>query len=75
MPNFCQIITRKVFLDEKFNKKSLNIPKEINLFSVAFNNCPKINPLIFNCWMRILKKVKNSVNGYLIEFNPYAKKI
>jgi protein O-GlcNAc transferase len=57
--------------DEKFNKISLNIPKESFVFG-CFNNCPKINPLIFNCWMRILKKVKNSVI-LLIEFNPYAK--
>jgi len=57
--------------DEKFNKKSLNIPEESFVFG-CFNNCPKINPLIFNCWMRILKNVKNSVI-FLVEFNPYAK--
>jgi len=27
----------------------------------CFNNCSKINPLIFNSWMNILKKTQNSV--------------
>jgi len=57
--------------DERFDKNSLNIPEGSFVFG-CFNNCPKINPIIFNCWMRILKKVKNSVI-LLVEFNPYAK--
>jgi predicted O-linked N-acetylglucosamine transferase (SPINDLY family) len=62
---------KESLVDEKFNKKSLNISEESLVFA-CFNNCPKINPFIFNCWMRILKKVKNSVI-LLIEFNPFAK--
>lgn len=57
--------------DDTFNKKSLNIPENSFVFS-CFNNRTKINPFIFNCWMRILKKVNNSVILF-VEFNSYAK--
>jgi len=57
--------------DDTFNKKSLNIPENSFVFG-CFNNNTKINPFIFNCWMRILKKVKNSVI-FIVEFNSFAK--
>jgi len=57
--------------DDTLNKKSLNIPENSFVFS-CFNNRTKINPFIFNCWMRILKKVNNSVILF-VEFDSYAK--
>lgn len=57
--------------DDTFNKKSLNIPENSFVFG-CFNNRTKINPFIFNCWMRILKKINNSVIVF-VEFNSYAK--
>jgi protein O-GlcNAc transferase len=72
MPNFFLPNNNKESLpDDKFDKKSLNIPENSFVFG-CFNNCTKINPFIFNCWMRILKKVKNSVILF-VEFNSYAK--
>jgi len=72
MPKFFLPNNNKASLpDDKFNKDSLNIPENSFVFG-CYNNCPKINAFIFNCWMRILKKVKNSVL-LLVEFNPYAK--
>ena len=72
MPNFFLPNNNKESIsDDKFNKKSLNIPDNSFVFG-CFNNNTKINPFIFNCWMRILKKVKNSVI-LLVEFNSYAK--
>ena len=57
--------------DDTLNKKNLNIPENSFVFS-CFNNRTKINPFIFNCWMRILKKVNNSVILF-VEFDSYAK--
>lgn len=57
--------------NDEISKKNFNIP-ERNFVFACFNNCTKINPFIFNCWMRILKKVNNSVILF-IEFNKYAK--
>jgi len=72
LPNFFLPNNNKEALpDNKFDKKTLNIPENSFVFS-CFNNCTKINPFIFNCWMRILKKVKNSVILF-VEFNSYAK--
>ena len=41
-------------------KESLGL-KENQFIFASFNNHAKINPIIFDSWMRILKKVKNSV--------------
>ena len=57
--------------DDTLSKKSLNIPENSFVFS-CFNNRTKINPFIFNCWMRILKKVNNSIILF-VEFDSYAK--
>ena len=71
MPEYFLPSNNKVSIpDEEFNKNNLHIPENSFVFG-CFNNCPKINPFIFNCWMRILKKVKNSVI-FLVEFNPFA---
>ena len=39
-------------------------------YQYDYNN--KINPEMFNCWMRILKKTKNSYIVFL-ESNSYSK--
>ena len=72
MPNFFLPNNNKESLpDDKFEKQNLKIPENSFVFS-CFNSSTKINPFIFNCWMRILKKVKNSVILF-VEFNSNAK--
>ena len=72
MPNFFLPNNNKESLpDDKFERKNLNIPENSFVFS-CFNNCTKINPFIFNCWMRILRKVENSIILF-VEFNSHAK--
>jgi len=42
-----------------YDRKKFNLP-ESNFLYCCFNSVYKINPLIFNSWMRILKKTKNT---------------
>jgi predicted O-linked N-acetylglucosamine transferase (SPINDLY family) len=53
------------------NKKDFNLP-ESGIIYGCLNNNNKINPEMFNCWMRILKKTKNSYIAFL-ESNNYSK--
>ena len=47
-------------IDKNYNSKKFNLPK--NKFKYCcLNNSEKINPLIFNSWMKILNKTKNTV--------------
>ena len=50
----------------KFSKKQLNIPEDHFVFN-CFNQIHKIQPNIFNCWMRILKIIKNSILWLLVD--------
>tara|TARA_Y100000590_G_scaffold370707_1_gene432700 strand:- start:2953 stop:5133 length:2181 start_codon:yes stop_codon:yes gene_type:complete len=53
-----------------FKKEELGLPEEGFVFC-SFNNYYKITPKIFDVWMRLLKKVKNSVL-WLAEGNNIA---
>jgi len=44
----------------KFNRKDFKLPKNTFVYC-SFNASYKINPLIFNSWMRILSETENSV--------------
>jgi protein O-GlcNAc transferase len=46
--------------EKSFSKKKFNLPEDKFIFC-CFNSSYKINPFIFNIWVKILKKVKKSV--------------
>ena len=46
--------------DRSFNRSEFGLPKDAIVFS-CFNNAYKLNPYIFEAWMRILAKVPESV--------------
>jgi len=55
LPSFTKFETSINFSKEKFNLE------EKKFIFANFNSQHKITPDIFSCWMRILKKVKNSI--------------
>jgi len=57
---------------KKFKRKDFNLPNNCFIFC-CFNNSYKINPVIFNVWMNILKKSNNSIL-WLLEENSLNKK-
>ena len=57
--------------EKKNFKKEFNLPQSGIIYG-CLNNNYKINPEMFNCWMRILKKTKNSYVAFL-ESNSYSK--
>lgn len=57
--------------NKNYNHKSFNLPESSFVFC-CFNNAYKINPPIFNSWMRILKKTKNTLL-FLFESNITSK--
>ena len=63
---------RQPISNEVFERKSLNLPEEDFVYC-SFNRPVKIDPSIFDAWMRILKRVPRSVL-WLIAFNELAKK-
>ena len=58
--------SKKKISDKIFTKKELGLPEDSFVFC-CFNNNYKITPQVFDIWMRILKKVKNSVLWILSE--------
>lgn len=72
LPNSYQVNSSKLSLSNKsFTKKEFGIPED-NFVFCSFNNSYKIKPTIFNSWMRILNRVKNSTLLILVE-NEKAK--
>jgi predicted O-linked N-acetylglucosamine transferase (SPINDLY family) len=57
--------------EKKNFKKDFNLPQSGIIYG-CLNNNYKINPEMFNCWMRILKKTKNCYIAFL-ESNSYSK--
>lgn len=71
LPNSYQVSNEKRFVsNKKFNKKDFNLPEDKFIFC-CFNNVTKINPRMFNIWMKILIKNKESVLWLLSE-NEYV---
>jgi predicted O-linked N-acetylglucosamine transferase (SPINDLY family) len=62
--------TKRSIPDLNFNREQFNLPKNSFVFA-CFNNHYKINPNIFNSWMKILKNVEGSVL-WLIETSEVA---
>jgi len=61
---------RPVFNTDYYSKE-FNLAKA-NIKLCCLNDSSKINPLIFNAWMQILEKTKNSFL-FLLESNNYCK--
>ena len=51
--------SKKNIGNSNYGRKKFNLP-ESNFLYCCFNSVYKITPLIFNSWMRILKKTKNT---------------
>lgn len=61
LPNCYQANQSKIKISKKnFYKKDFKLPNESFVFA-CLNNNYKINPIIFDAWMKILIKCKNSV--------------
>jgi predicted O-linked N-acetylglucosamine transferase (SPINDLY family) len=61
LPNCYQANQSKIKISEKnFNRKYFKLPNESFVFA-CLNSNYKINPIIFDSWMKILIKCKNSI--------------
>jgi predicted O-linked N-acetylglucosamine transferase (SPINDLY family) len=63
--------SKKNIGNSNYGRTKFNLP-ESNFLYCCFNSVYKINPLIFNSWMRILKKTKNTALC-LLEGNDSCK--
>ena len=60
LPGFFQPIGNENKIDLNFSREKFNLPPNDFIYC-CYNSIYKINYKIFNCWMRILKKTKNSI--------------
>ena len=75
LPNCYQPNQAKIKISNKnFSKKDFNLPENCFVFG-CLNSNYKINPLIFNCWMKILDKCKNSILWLLKENKKSAENL
>ena len=73
LPNSYQPNTKDTKIsDKKLTKAKLGLPVDKFVFC-CFNQHQKINPFIFDVWMRVLKKNPNSVL-WLLDDNIYSNK-
>ncbi len=73
LPNSYQPNTKNTKIsNKKLTKEKLGLPSEKFVFC-CFNQHQKINPFIFDVWMRVLKKNHNSVL-WLLDDNIYSNK-
>jgi predicted O-linked N-acetylglucosamine transferase (SPINDLY family) len=71
LPNSYQVNdARRSIADRAFTRTELGLPLMGFVFC-CFNNNYKVTPRIFDCWMRILNRVEDSVL-WLLEDNPKA---
>lgn len=71
MPDIYQVSDRKRIVSAIPDRASCGLPEGAFVFC-SFNNNYKYTPEMFAAWMRILKRVKNSVL-WLLADNPWAK--
>ena len=73
LPNCYQANQSRIKISKKkFNKRDFNLPIEGFVFA-CLNSNYKINPIIFDSWMKILVKCKNSVL-WLLKGNEQSQK-
>ena len=71
LPNSYQVNDTKRAISEKvFSREEMGLPRDGFVFC-CFNNSYKIVPEVFDCWMRIIKRVKGSVL-WLLESSEIA---
>ena len=70
MPHVFQVSDRKRPVGQKPTRAANNLPEDSFVFC-SFNNNYKITEEMFTCWMRILKRVPNSVL-WLLADNEWA---
>jgi len=71
LPNSYQVNdAKRSIADKVFTRVEIGLPQTGFVFC-CFNNCYKVTPHIFDCWMRILKQVDGSVL-WLLEDNATA---
>jgi predicted O-linked N-acetylglucosamine transferase (SPINDLY family) len=63
--------TKKKTTYNNYGREKFNLPKSGFIYC-SFNSIYKVNPAIFNSWMRILKKTKNTFLC-LLESNDFCK--
>jgi predicted O-linked N-acetylglucosamine transferase (SPINDLY family) len=71
MPDCYQPYDSNKIINSNFNREEFNLPKSGFVFA-CLNNVVKINPIIFDCWMRILNKTNNTSFCFL-ESNKICK--
>ena len=71
MPDCYQPYDSKKIINKNFNRGKFNLPESGFIFC-CFNGVYKINPIIFDCWMRILNKTNNT-NFCFLESNNFCK--
>lgn len=60
IPSYQANDSKRCIGDIKPNRQELGLPESGFVFC-CFNNTYKITPIIFDCWMRLLKRVRGSV--------------
>lgn len=60
LPSYQANDSKRVISDKRFSREELGLPRTGFVFC-CFNASYKIVPETFNCWMRILRQVENSV--------------
>ncbi len=71
LPSYQVNDSRRQIADIRFSREQLGLPAQAFVFC-CFNNSYKINPLMFDSWMRILQRAPNSVL-FLYAENPLAE--
>jgi protein O-GlcNAc transferase len=71
LPECYQLNSYKYFPIEKTKKSKWGLPPDYFIFC-SFNTTYKLDPLIFRCWLNILKKVPKSLLWLLVQ-SDYAK--
>jgi predicted O-linked N-acetylglucosamine transferase (SPINDLY family) len=75
LPNCYQPSNKIQNVDFKsFSKEKFNLPEDMFIFC-SLNSSYKINPYIFNLWIKILKKVKKSVLWILADNLDFEKNL
>jgi predicted O-linked N-acetylglucosamine transferase (SPINDLY family) len=75
LPNCFQPCNKILYSSNKsFSKEKFNLPEDKFIFC-CFNNSYKINPFIFNIWVKILKKVEKSILWILADNLDFEKNL
>ena len=73
MPDCFQVNdSKRAIPKDQFTRTDCGLPENKTIFC-CFNNSYKINPMMFDVWMRILNKVPNSVL-WLLATEPFSEK-